>query len=190
MSKDIYLNLGSGLDSDDGFVNVDITKYEGVDKVVDLSIYPWSWEDESISGIHAYHIIEHFADPANFISECHRILKKGGFLRIKVPHSSSAAGIGCLGHYRTYSYNTFKDYLSVDFYMFGKKKFDTVEQKLLWWYEGFDVYGKLPLIVKVVIKIFNPIFNFLARLSPEICENGWCYLCGGMKEVIWRGIKL
>jgi SAM-dependent methyltransferase len=186
----LVLNLGCGEDIKKECVNVDVTGYKGVDEVVDLSVFPWPWADESVSGIHASHIIEHFPDQKQFILECLRILKKGGFLRLKVPHSSNISAVGCMGHYRTYSYDTLNDYLARDFYMFKSKRFQTVEQKLLWWYESVDVQCELPWWTKCVILTVNPIINFLIRLSPRIFENTWVYWIGGAREVIWKGVKV
>ena len=184
------LNLGSGENILPDCINVDIIPYNGVNQIKDLTIYPWPWKDGTVDGVYASHIIEHQFDQKQFILECHRILKKGGFLRIKVPHSSNISAVGCLGHYRTYSYDTLNDYLGRDFYYLGKQKFKTVEQKLLWWYECEDIQGELPKLILWVIKIINPIINSLIRLSPRIAENTWVYLIGGFREVIWKGIKV
>ena len=186
----MLLNLGSGNHILPNCINVDITPYAGVDEVVDLSIFPWKWADNSIDGIYANHIIEHLPDPKPFILECHRILKKGGFLRIKVPHSSNISAVGCLGHYRTFSYDTLNDYLGRDFYMFGKQKFKTIEQKLLFWYEEADIQGELPLCIAIIIKIVNPVINFLIKLSPRIAENTWVYWVGGFREVVYKCEKI
>lgn len=184
------LNLGSGNDIRKDCINCDITDYPGVDMVVDLSVFPWPWGDETISGIRASHIIEHLPDPKPFILECLRVLKPGGFLRLKVPHSSNISAVGCLGHYRTFSYDTLNDYLARDFYYLGKAKFKTVEQKLLWWYESVDVQQEVPKWLLPIIMIVNPIINFLIGLSPRVFENTWVYWIGGAREVIWKGEKL
>ena len=184
------LNLGSGEHIIPNCINVDIAPYKGVNQIVDLTIYPWPWKDESIDGIYANHIIEHQFDQKQFILECLRILKKGGFLRIKVPHSSNISAVGCMGHYRTYSYDTLNDYLARDFYMFGKQKFKTVEQKLYWWYELVDCQKELPNWMILPIKIINSILTPLANLSPRICENLWCYWVGGFRECVWKGEKI
>ena len=186
----MILNLGCGNDLRKDSINCDITAYPGVDKVVDLSVFPWPWGNETISGIRASHIIEHLPDPKPFILECLRILKPGGFLRLKVPHSSNISALGCLGHYRTFSYDTLNDYLSRDFYYLGKAKFKTVEQKLLWWYESGDIQHEVPKWLLPIIIVINPIINFFIRLSPRIAENTWCYLIGGFREVIWKGEKI
>jgi len=184
------LNLGCGEQILFGCINVDLTPYKGVDEIVDLTAPHWHWKDNSIDGIYANHIIEHLTDPKQFILECHRILKSSGFLRIKVPHSSNISAVGCLGHYRTFSYDTLNDYIGRDFYMFGKQKFKTVEQKLLWWYEEPDIQEELPKPILYAIKIIAPFINWLISLSPRIFENVWCYWIGGAREVIWTGIKI
>lgn len=186
----MILNLGCGRLQKKDCVNVDAFPYPGIDQIVDLSKYPWPWADGSISGIHASHVIEHLPDQEKFIWECLRILKKGGFLRLNVPHSSGVLANGCMGHYRTYSYNTLEGYLARDFYMFGDAKFKTVEQKLLWWGEVFDPYNEVPKWMSVIIKCVAPVFDFLIRLSPEVFENVWCYWIGGAREVVWKGEKL
>jgi SAM-dependent methyltransferase len=186
----MILNLGAGKKLIKGAVNCDVTPYPGIDQIVDLNKFPWPWEDGSIDGIHASHVIEHFPDQEVFIKECLRILKKGGFLRLVLPHSSNCVCIGCMGHYRTYSYNTCHSYLATPFYMFTEPKFKTVEQKLNWWYEAGDTWGFVPKPIFFIIKLVNPILTWLAMLQPSICENLWCYWVGGMREVVWKGVKL
>jgi SAM-dependent methyltransferase len=186
----MILNLGAGKKLVPGAINCDITKYPGIDKQVDLTKFPWPWESNSIDGIHASHVIEHFKDQEQFIWECLRVLKPGGFLRLVVPHSSSVSSVGCMGHYRTYSYNTLNDYLSRDFYMFGKAKFRTVEMKLLWWHEAVDCQEDLPVWAEAIIQVVNPVMNFFISLSPRVFENLWCYWVGGAREVVWKGEKI
>lgn len=184
------LNLGAGKKIIKNAVNVDIMPGEGIDQIVDLSVFPWPWKDESIDAIHASHIIEHFPDQKQFIEECLRVLKRGGLLKLNIPHSSCVTSIGCLGHYRTYSYDTFKRHLSEPWYMFKTKRFETMYQELRWWYEAPDLDARMNNCFKFIVKILNPIFNFLAGLSPGLCENVWCYWVGGFKEVVWVGIKI
>lgn len=186
----MILNLGCGKNIMKDCVNVDVTPYKGVNQVVDLSKFPWPWADESIDGINASHLIEHFPYQEVFIYECLRVLKKGGFLRLKLPHCSNVTSAGCMGHYRTYSYDTFKDYLSRDFYMFKTKRFETVEQRLRWWYELTDCQGELPGWMIPIIKAVDYVLTRLANISPRVCENLWCYWVGGFREVVWKGIKV
>lgn len=188
----MLLNIGAGRNQRKDCINIDITMYDGIQQVVDLSKFPWPWADESVDGIYASHILEHmpYEMEIKFILECHRILKKGGFLRLLLPHSSNVTSIGCFGHYRTFSYNTMHGYLAQDFYLFGKAKWKTVEQSLNWWFEKTDVQKELPSWIFVVIKIVNPIINFFIRLSPRIAENTWAYWVGGFREVMYKCEKL
>lgn len=185
----IKLHLGCGNRYIKDAINVDIVNGPNVDKILDLNKLPWIWKDESIDGIYMFHLLEHFPDPKLILLECHRILKKGGFLHIVVPHSSCCASIGCMGHFRTYSYDTLRKYMSRPFYMFKKAIFKTTHQELLWWYKECT-FENVPKVLKWGILLLNPIINFFIRLSPQVFENFWCYWVGGAKEVIWIGEKI
>jgi predicted SAM-dependent methyltransferase len=183
------LNLGAGKKLIENAVNVDVTAYPGIQQVVDLSVFPWPWADNSIDGIHASHVAEHFFDQKKFFEECYRILKPKGFLRIVAPHSSCITSVGCLGHYRTYGYNTFNDYLAKDFYMFKTKRFETTYQRLNWWYEDIDAEGNLSKPIRLVIRLLNPFMSFLINLSPRVYENVFAGVLQ-CREIVWEGIKL
>jgi len=188
----IILNLGSGNNPMPGCINVDSMKGEGVDEVEDLTQLPWKWKDGTIDKIWLIHVLEHFQDPKGIIQECHRILKRGGELEIIVPHSTSAMSIGCLGHYRTYSYDTLNDYLCRPFYYFKEKLFETTFQELRWWYgkPHRPVTNVPKWMLYGIIFPMNWVINRLIKLSPQVFENGWCYWVGGAKEVCWRGVKV
>jgi predicted SAM-dependent methyltransferase len=78
------LNFGCGGNLLDGWSNhdmdVDITK-------------PLPFPDNSTDYIFAEHVVEHLdsRDVFNFFSECYRILKKGGVLRVCVPSITRVA---------------------------------------------------------------------------------------------------
>ena len=184
----MILNLGAGRNQRKDCVNVDITPYPGIVQT-DLSKYPWPWEYGSIDGIYASHIIEHFQSQEKFIWECLRILKKGGFLRLTVPHPSCITSIGCMGHNRTYSYSTLDDFLATDYYMFGKAKFKTIYQRLNWWHERSPINEIKPTWIRPIIWIMDKTLSYLGNLSPRICENLWIYWVGGFRESVWKGIK-
>ena len=186
--NDMVLNLGCGDNLIQGAVNVDCFKGEGIDETVDLTQMPWKWKEESVDKIYLTHVLEHFANPKEILEECHRILKVGGLLEVVVPHSSCAMAVGCLGHYRTYSYDTLNDYLSRPFYYFKKTLFKTKKQELRWWYGRKTI--NVPLPIMMVIIPMNKILNFLAWLSPQVCENWWVYLVGGFREVLYIGEKV
>jgi len=82
--KPIKLNLGSGNDYREGWVNVDIAGDYKVDVVADLS-EQFPFADNSVDEILASDILEHFIkeDGEKFLRECYRILKVDGVLTIR-----------------------------------------------------------------------------------------------------------
>ena len=81
------LNLGCGSDIRAGYVNVDFRKLPGVDQVVDLSKFPWPFEDGSADEILMLDFLEHFPyrSTPTILLECYRVLVPGGKLVIQVP---------------------------------------------------------------------------------------------------------
>lgn len=82
------LNLGSGEDYKEGFVNVDWQPLTKADVEHNLNVFPYPFEDNSFDYIEAFHVLEHLDRPFNVMKELHRILKPGGKLVVKVPHFS------------------------------------------------------------------------------------------------------
>ncbi len=78
------LNLGCGEKKLEGYVNVDMCGTPDVQ--VDLSVFPWPFEDNSADEITSAHFLEHVQDYERTILEMHRILKPKGLLHFKVPH--------------------------------------------------------------------------------------------------------
>ena len=81
------LNLGCGERKKDGYVNVDLCG--NPDQRVDLSVFPWPWENDSCDEVYSEHFLEHVADYEKTVLEMHRILKPNGVLHFKVPHHRS-----------------------------------------------------------------------------------------------------
>lgn len=185
----VILNLGAGKKLRSDAVNVDIVPYVGIDERVDLGEYPWPWKDESVDGVYASHILEHFPDQEKFIGECYRILKPGGFLRFALPHSSCISSVGCFGHFRTFSYNTLREYLSEPIYLYVDPPFKTTYQQLRWWYEDPDAEGNLPKWCIPIIRGIDWILNKLIAISPRLFENVFCSFIQ-CREVIWMGEKI
>ncbi len=71
------LNLGCGSDIRPGYVNVDFRQLPGVDRIVDLSVFPWPFEDESADEILMLDFLEHFpySQTRRILLECHRVLR-------------------------------------------------------------------------------------------------------------------
>ena len=105
----LVLNLGCGSQLGDGGVNVDYAlgarmaklplfrplnsrlkmfKFDWDDRIYlhDLT-KPFPWPSNSADAIYSSHTLEHLSreDGRRFLSECHRVLRAGGLIRIVVP---------------------------------------------------------------------------------------------------------
>lgn len=89
------LNIGCGRDIREGYINLDYHMAEGVQIVHDLNKYPYPFKSNVFDEIIAYDIIEHIESPQHIMNELFRILKKGGTLRIKVPHHTNPDAYDC-----------------------------------------------------------------------------------------------
>ncbi len=107
MSK---LNFGCGKNVKKGYINADITSFEGVDKTFDFNIFPYPFSDNEFDEILADNILEHLDDIPMVMKELHRISKPGGEIRIIVPYynCSGAASDVTPKHY--FSHLTFEPF--------------------------------------------------------------------------------
>ena len=84
----LKLNLGCGSRHFEGFVNVD--KYGDPDLRLDLETFPWPWQDDTVSEIFLFHVLEHLGQTTevylSIIKELYRICHNGATIRIIVPH--------------------------------------------------------------------------------------------------------
>jgi len=86
-AKDLLINLGSGPKGQPGWINVDAGKAPGVNCIYDCR-KNLPFPDGSAKGIFCEHFMEHIdytEEAPCFVSECHRVLKAGGVIRIIVP---------------------------------------------------------------------------------------------------------
>jgi hypothetical protein len=106
------LNLGCGFNKLDDHWNVD--QFEGCtpDQIVDLEVFPWPWEDNFFSHIHASNILEHLGqDPKVFtkiMKELYRVSCDGAEWFIQIPHHRSDTYSDDYTHVRTLTEKTFK----------------------------------------------------------------------------------
>jgi predicted SAM-dependent methyltransferase len=91
--KPIFLHLGCGENYIrlPGFINIDGNIFRRKDLWLDITLgFPFS--DESIDGIFASHILEHFNETqvCRVLQESYRILKRGGGIRFITPNLQRA----------------------------------------------------------------------------------------------------
>ena len=105
------LNLAAGEISIDGFTNVDITNYDGIDIVTNLLEFPWTWaNDNEYDFIYVSHFMEHITT-GGFVDEMIRICKDGAFIEIHVPHPVHSPMMHVPEHVRKVSLDTFKKWI-------------------------------------------------------------------------------
>lgn len=94
------LDLGAGKNKKEGFEGVDSIAFDGVDHVVDLTVTPWPFEDNSVDEVHCSHFVEHLTgrERVSFVNELYRILKPGAKATIIVPHWASCRAYGDMTH--------------------------------------------------------------------------------------------
>ena len=63
------LNLGSGRNVKKGFVNVDIHKYEGVDKAFDFEKFPYPFKDNTFDYVETVQVMEHLGNTLEILEE-------------------------------------------------------------------------------------------------------------------------
>ena len=81
------LELGCGRAPTSGYIHHDRRKHSPyIDVEHNLDILPWPWANESLDEILAIDVFEHLnLMPDSWLQECHRLLKPGGVLRLRVP---------------------------------------------------------------------------------------------------------
>lgn len=101
------LNAGCGRDVREGWVNLDARPLPGVDVIHDLETRPLPFDDSAFEEILARDILEH-VEYVPVLKEFHRILCRGGVLRIRVPHFTSENAYVDPTHERFFSIRTFE----------------------------------------------------------------------------------
>lgn len=125
------LNLGCGPDFRDDWENIDLWDYDPRVVVVDLEKATLPYKDSSIDEVRATHVLEHVWNYAELLNECHRVLKKDGFIYIEVPQFPSSDAVKDPTHVRFFVPETFwyfSKYLSEGlFKMYKFKQWRIVE---------------------------------------------------------------
>ena len=156
------LNLGCGNDIKKGWVNLDIYKGEGIDVVHDLNNLPLPFEDNSFNYILCKDILEH-VNYVDVMNELHRILKKGGIIRIRVPHFTSKSNYADPTHINLFSSNTF--------YYFVRDRIFAYEREV-------NLFSKI--IVRIELEKFKVLvlktaFNFLEKWINKSFRHQYAY---------------
>lgn len=87
-SDSIRIQFGTGDKPLHGWVNVDVEKRFHPDVQWDMNRFPYPFRSGAAEEIFCEMTLEHIKEPSRAIDEFHRILKKGGHMKVIVPHFS------------------------------------------------------------------------------------------------------
>ncbi|RLA63500.1 MAG: hypothetical protein DRQ88_12320 [Epsilonproteobacteria bacterium] len=88
-------------------VGVDLLPLKGVDVVCDLSVFPWSFDDDAFDLVICDDVLEHFEDVVGVMEEIHRITRNGGLVLVSVPHFTSDNYYTDITHRRPFTSRSF-----------------------------------------------------------------------------------
>ncbi len=128
------INLGCGNVRMEGSVGVDFRKTDATDRIVDLSVYPWPFEDAQFENIIAKDIIEHMLWVVPFMDECWRIVKPAGHIYIRTTYFNTEQSYRDPTHFHFFTLESF-DYFDPETntgaqYPYSEKKW-TVKRRAL-----------------------------------------------------------
>lgn len=175
------LNLGSGSFAKKGYVNVDYRSGVGAQVVHDLNHFPYPFADNEFELAEADHVLEHLERPFEAMRELHRIVKRGGTIRVQVPHFSR-------GFTHPEHAHGFDVSLPLYFNPAFKGGYEGVEFRqrrlqLTWFAQRYLKKESLSAPAYYVGVGLDVIFSFFANLSPYTCSRLWCFWVGGFEQI-------
>jgi len=138
------LDVGCGIRKRPGSIGIDRNPSTAADVICDLDRFPYPFADQSFDELYAIHVIEHVTDVIRTMEEFHRLVRKGGRIRIETPHYtdfSSFCDPTHKSHLNSYSFRYFgEDHGGFGYYSPVRFRERRVHIKLLqvWRLLGFE----------------------------------------------------
>lgn len=104
------LNFGCGLDIKKDYLNVDITKFPGVDLTFDFNFFPYPFNNNVFEYIYCDNVLEHLFNITAVLKELHRISKNSGEIRIIVPYYNCYGAYNDVTHLHYFSHLAFEPF--------------------------------------------------------------------------------
>lgn len=101
------LNIGSGDEPLEGYVNLDAYPVAGVNVIHDLNAGRLPFADDTFQEIRAFFVLEHVTDPIFLIEDIYRVGKHGCTVTIAVPYWNSVCYAKDITHKRGFHENNF-----------------------------------------------------------------------------------
>jgi SAM-dependent methyltransferase len=139
------LDVGCGIHKQPGAIGLDRNPASRADVLADLDRFPYPFADGSFDRLTAIHVIEHVDDVIRTMEEFHRLVRKGGTVRIETPHYSDFSSF-CdpthKHHLNSFSFRYFgEDHGGFGYYSKARFRQLSVRVKLLafWRWLGFEL---------------------------------------------------
>jgi len=127
-NKDKFL----GYNFEGEVIGLDFLKLDGVDVVCDLNKGKLPFKDNYFDIVYTHHCLEHLENPVEVILGVHRILKKGGYFLIRVPHVSYIDSRADLTHIRLFGYSSLNFLTQGDHAQLkNKERFKLIKRKIV-----------------------------------------------------------
>lgn len=166
------LNLGSGNDYREGWVNVDL--YQHADERFDLATFPYPITENSVDEIYAAHILEHLPSTVDALEEWWRICKNGAKITVRVPHYSHIDAYSNPTHKRYFTSSTLDYFTEENWEHYGRARFRILHRQLTTAPKPTD---------SLFVKLHALVVNSIAR--PRTTER-FMALLGGISEMVWE----
>ena len=151
------LNIGCGNDIREGWINLDSVDLEGVDVCHDINKLPLPFEDSSLDEVDCQDVLEHCTDYIAIVEDIHRILKRGGKLKIRVPHFTSKNAYTDPTHKVFFAFRTF--------HFFSKK---SIKARSYYFDFSFDpVQTEITFEGSMKIFFFNKLVKYLVNRNDR-----------------------
>ncbi len=150
------LDIGCGKSKIKNAIGVDIQYYNGVDILMDLEKLNYPFKNETFDLINCDDILEHLNNLTLVLEELHRILKKDGQIRIRVPHFSNFWAFTDPTHKRFFAYKTLEYYCGMQ------------EENCL---NLYKIKSR-----KITFGSFFKIFEKLFNKFPNLYENRFAFI--------------
>ena len=178
------LNLGCAHFPQDGYLNVDLSLRTPAALICDLDHAPFPFASGSFDEIRASHVLEHLHRPFDAMAECHRLLRPGGTLRVKVPHCS-----------RGFTHPDHKCAFDVSFPLFFDAEktpwytgtsFRLRSMRLRWNAQPYLKRWVAGPVARGVARALGTVIDAVANRMPYVASRLWAGWVGGFEEIEFR----
>lgn len=175
------LNLGCAQFPLEGYLNVDLSLRTPAELICNLDQVPFPFANGSFDEIRASHVLEHLHRPFDAMAECHRLLRPGGRLSIKVPHCS-----------RGFTHPDHKCAFDVSFPLFFDPEklpwytgtpFRLHAMRLRWNAQPYLKRWVAGPVARGVAAGLGTVIDALANRMPYVASRLWAGWVGGFEEI-------